>query len=205
MNRIRCIDRAEADQRLAKLGASLGAWNEISFGDSKTGDEPWVSFRAPKHANELLSFSLNVVAWLPRGDWKLFQIDNSSWLDFVDRSLIAGILGWSIARDICSSDKRTILFESSPVSNDRTEDFLIAQLIFTFLMREQHAYVVSAGGEDRQVLGIQDGFVYFYAATSKQIDNARALLKRFEEDDAKYPDWVIELIAIEQEDGRASG
>ena len=48
----------------------------------------YVKYQAPKGAQELYNFAQHVASWLPNGNWKVFQIDNSTSLRHEDEALL---------------------------------------------------------------------------------------------------------------------
>lgn len=81
---MRYLTMHEANVYLAQVGMEIGDWNQLTENaDIKDGESSWINYEAPKGALELLNFSQYVAGWLSNGDWKIFQVDNSSSLDAV--------------------------------------------------------------------------------------------------------------------------
>ncbi len=190
---------ADANSYLGKVGLKIGEWGKVlEVGDDGHGDLGWVNYQAPK--SNLLNFSQYVSSWLPKGKWKIFQIDDSTgWMDPVQVSLFAGLLyGADHVQKVDFNKQRTFLFEFGDDENaNKYTELLISNLIYLFFRFELHGYVVSSNGESGRYLGIQDGFAYFF---SKDIDNASALLEEFENNPGAPPEWVINIIADAQEE-----
>ena len=155
-------------------------------------------FRSPRDAYKLLDFSCCIAGWVPKGEWKIFQIDNSSsFLDPIRTSLIQSLLNFSPDNNIDFLKNRTFLFEfnGNEEANGNTE-LQIAFLIFAFLLFEEHGYVVSSGSSAGQVLILQDGFAYFQSQ-DKVVSGAKSVLNDFERH--VQPDWILKLIANSQD------
>jgi len=186
----------QANAYLRDIGMEVGTWNQIA--DRQANKPKWINYRAPRDA--LLNFSHHVAAWLPKGDWKIFQIDNSTgWMDPVQVSLFGGLLfGTEEVPDFI--EDRTFLFEfGKKKTGDENSELLISNLIFIFLLFESHGYVVSSNSNRGQLLGVQDGFIYFASRDEKDIDSAECLLRNFERDPLASPSWVSEIFVERQE------
>ena len=200
MPKMKCITVQQANAYLNHIDMEIGDWNQIADTTGFQQDKSfWINYRAPDNSHELLKFSQHVAGWLPIGDWKIFQIDNSSvWIDPVQTSLISGLL-FGMENVSWLAKNRTFLFEFGKDENtDSSTELLISNLIFTFLLFECHGYVVSSNSNVGQRLGIQDGFVYF-SSKEKNLSGAENLLKNFERHPLKAPQWVLDIIAKRQE------
>jgi hypothetical protein len=189
----------EANQYLGGIGMEIGDWNQITdIASRQLGKCHWKNYCAPK--DRLLNFSQHVAGWLPKGDWKIFQIDNSTgWMDPVQVSLFGGLLfGADNIPDLNQTDNRTFLFEFGKNGNvDKDTELLIANLIYVFLLFESHGYVVSSNSNLGQRLGIQDGVVCF-SLGNKNMPEVEALLDNFERNPLTLPQWVSEICAERQ-------
>lgn len=196
----------ETDALLCRIGMRIGDWNRIAdLNNAEKDKRARTSYRAPRGSNELHNFSLHVAGWLPKGDWKIFQIDNSTSLDPVQASLFGRLLfGSENVPDFNLVANRTFLFEfgTDESANENTE-LLISNLIHVFLLFECHGYVVSSGSRSGQLLGIQDGFAYFDSKDA-EISGAKSLLKGFERSPLIAPQWIMDIVSKWQERSIAS-
>lgn len=194
---MKCITTQEANVFLRNIGMEIGNWNQVTdIATHKHGKPNWINYRAPR--NELLNFSHHVAGWLPKGEWKIFQIDNATgWIDPVQWSLFGGLLfGAGDIPDV--AENRTFLFEfGKSKSADEKTELLISNLIYVFLLFESHGYVVSSGSSAGQLLGIQDGFVYL-SSREHDISGAESLLKNFESKPLESPRWITEILVESQ-------
>lgn len=89
----------------------------------------------------------------------------------------------------CLVNEGAVLVE---YGSDKTEnlrnDVAFAGVIHLLLLFEGHAYAVSSGSNEFQVLGVQDGFVYFYGAKSAQ-ESAEKMMRLFESNPLSSPAW----------------
>lgn len=186
----------EANQRLRQVAMEIGAWKQITdIPGRQLGKRDWKNYQAPKNA--LLNFSHHVFAWLPAGHWKIVQVDNSTgWIDPVQNSLLGGLLyGSDETPDLNRIGDRCFLFEFGGNKNaNENTDLLIANLIFLFLFFELHAYVVSSGSNAGELLGIQDGFVYF-SSREKSLSEADVLINNFAQNPTEAPQWIKRILA----------
>lgn len=175
----------------------VGNWNQLTDFANLQTQSASIKYQAPQKSIELFCFSRHVAGWLPRGDWKIFQIDNSTSLDLDQRSMFNRLLFGSGTPT--PSDPKTLLFRfASDRTTNRNTELLIANLVYLFLLFECHAYIVSSNSHAGQRLGIQDGFVYF-SARNEYLSGAKILLRIFERDPLMSPDWVREIIAEGQQ------
>jgi len=146
----------------------------------------------PRDAQELLNFATHIASWLPKGKWKLFQIDDSNCMDAMQVLWIQTLLFGIEKQD--QHLPRTILFEFSDDEklNERTE-LLIAHLTHLFLLFEGHAYILSEGGITGQCLALQDAYVYF-SSWDDNLNGAADILKNFEQNRLTSPVWISKLI-----------
>lgn len=189
----------EANKLLSSVGKKIGDWNRIEdIAVRLRNNGQWSNYQAPHGAKELFNFASHVAAWLPKGKWKILQIDNSNYFDATQNILLQRLLfGGDV--ELGPDLQRTFLFEFSgeKESDDKTE-LLISNLIHLFLLFEGHAYFVSEGGIDGQCLGVQDGFVYFSSWT-EGLSGAEMLLKNFERNPLAAPNWVTKIVIEAQE------
>lgn len=197
---MKCLTIQEANAYLNSIGMEIGNWNQITdIAGRQLSKSNWINYRAPKDG--LLNFSHHVAGWLPKGNWKIFQIDHSTgWMDPVQVSLFGGLLfGADNIPDLNQIENSTFLFEfGKNKTADENTELLISNLIFVFLLFESHGYVVSSNSSAGQLLGLQDGFVYF-SSREKNISRAEVLLKNFKRNPSALPQWGMEIFAERQE------
>lgn len=183
----------EANQRLSPLGLTIGGWNEVK---SVSGKLRSTSYH-PSREN-LLNFAHVIAGWLPKGDWKMLQIDNSTgWVNPVEQSLVGTLLfGLHGLSDLNSIENRAFLFEfgGGEFADDNIE-LQISHLMFVFLLLEMHGYWVSSSS--KRVLGLQDGFAYFFDIED-DISKAKAFLDDFKNDPALAPSWLTRIFERRQ-------
>jgi hypothetical protein len=196
---MKSLSTQEANGYLSRIGMRIGAWNEIADIDSSQSSESgWINFAAPEKSRELVVFAQHAAGWLPKGEWKILQIDNSTALDAVESALVTRLIFGS--DDVQSlDDNRTFLFEFGKSQDDDNKlELLIAHLVFTFLLFNCHVHFVSSGSDSGERLAIQDGYAYF-VSRDKDIRGAKALLENFEKQPSHFPQWSVEIIAADQE------
>lgn len=200
---MRCLTAAEANAYLGAVGMQIGDWSEIADTTVQREKIRWTTYQAPTKACELLCFARHIAGWLPAGQWKLFQIDNSTFFDVGESSFVEQLLfGTSSGSDVLRC--RTFLFEfNKSDTENRIIDLQIANLIFAFLMFEAHAYITSSGSALGQLLAIQDRAVHF-GSRDDSGSGAEILLRRFERDPLAAPTWVMDLV-VETQKGKAKG
>ena len=175
---MRVLDADEANKYLSTVGMKVGSWNDLCDASGREYDrEHQVKYQAPKGGWELHRFVHHVASWLANGEWKIFQIDYSTALAYETYAfLIRRLL-------FCSNDEVpihcTLLFEIK--SGGPSEELVFFNLIFLFLLFQEHGAAVSSNSRSGKYLWIEDGFVYFMSRDDRDLAEASALLKRFEE------------------------
>lgn len=192
---MKCLTVQQANAYLGCVGMQVDNWNRITDTSSDEWNKrKWTNYQAPKGALELYNFSQYIAGWLPRGDWKIFQIDNSNSLNEAESALFGRLLfGSENILDINRPEYSTFLFNfgNDERVNQNTE-LLIANLIYVFLLFDCHGFVVSSGSHPSgQLLGVQDGFAYFYSK-EVEISGAKSLLKNFESNPLMSPQWILD-------------
>ncbi len=176
---MRVLEANEANKYLNTVGMKIGGWNGLCDASGREYDRShYVKYQAPKGAQELYNFAQHVASWLPNGNWKVFQIDNSTSLRHEDEALL-------IRRFLfCSNEEvpihGTLLFEIE--SGGQSEQLLFSNLIYLFLLFEEYGDAVSSSSRSGQYLSLHDGFVYFKSQDDRDLAEASALLQRFEKD-----------------------
>ncbi|MCL2872118.1 MAG: hypothetical protein FWF41_03905 [Betaproteobacteria bacterium] len=75
---MKCLTKEEANIYLGKIGMEIGEWNNIQKKTSVSSEKfHWVNHQTPKGARDLYKYAQAVADWLPRGNWKILQIDDS--------------------------------------------------------------------------------------------------------------------------------
>jgi hypothetical protein len=198
---MKVITVQEAETYLSAVGMRVDNWNRIIDATNAESEKCfWINCCAPRDSLRLHTFSQHVAGWLPKGDWKILQIDNSTSFDPVQASMVGSLLfGKQEIGDLNLAENRSFLFKfcEDESANESTE-LLIANLIYVLLLFEGHGYVVSSGTDSGQLVGIQDGFVYFYSKRP-DISGAKSLLKNFEENPLRSPQWINTIVGKWQE------
>ncbi len=196
---MKCLTTQDANEYLARIGMRIGNWNQITDADSaQKSESSWVNYASPRDSHGLFNFAQHVAGWLPKGEWKIFQIDNSTYLDDVQTNFVEHFLSRS-ERTVNLNADRTFLFEfGKSQSDDKNTEILISNLIYAFLLFECHAYFVSSNSCVGECLAIQDGYAYF-SARDKDVCGAESLLRNFEQQPLASPQWIVEIISEGQE------
>jgi hypothetical protein len=201
---MRSLSTDEADIYLRGVGMKVGDWSQATDIDSaRSQRRKWVHQRGPEDARRLYTFAQHVAGWIPRGEWKLLQIDNSTSLDPVQIALVAGLLfGPGSRADLLS--KRSFLFEfSGEAESDSDVELTIGNLVFAFLLFEGHVQIISSSGGGERYISLQDGYAYLMSLDEESA--ARSLFGGFERGPGGYPEWVGDIIAHRQEQLLGSG
>jgi len=184
---MKVLDAKAASAYLDAQGLNVGSWNQI---EPRTAPEnrSFVSCQAPSDASELLVFSAHLASWVPRGEWKLFQIDNSTAMDEHSEELFLQLLRGShpLAADVRVTGPASLLFEFGSTVNAAETERLISNLVFAFLLLECHCQLVSSRSGRGEYLSIQDGFAYFVCDPSS-VSEVENLLSVFEANPRRYP------------------
>lgn len=191
---MKSLSPEQAAQYLADVGMEIGEWNRVAIAPRKNAKSKpnWMNFAAPGEASELLCFSYWVASWLPKGKWKLFQIDDSTSLSPAEASICNRIAALHPdAPSLANGSSYIFEFGADEQANFQQE-LVIANLIFAFLLFEAHAYLVSSESDQGQCLGMQDGFVYF-SAYGEKVSGASQVLESFKLNPLTYPDWVSQF------------
>lgn len=200
---MRWLDIEGAASYLDVIGMRVDSWNRLAYvGASPGGGARWRNYQAPKDAQRLFAFALHVAGWLPRGAWKVLQIDNSSSFGVVQALAISRLLPGLVKPLGTTIQNNTCLFEfrGEELADGDTE-LLIANVIYLLLLFEGHGYLVSANSKSRECLSIQDGFIYF-SSDEEGIAGAEALIQNFEAGPLIWPKWVaaMEIAAQDREE-----
>ena len=182
-----------ANSHLQHRGVKLGVWNDL---EAISPESNYIQsfFCTGKSVYELVNFSQHVAGWLARGRWKILQIDNSSHV-FEDQSLLLSLLLLGPSQHESFTQNRTFLFEFGENKQENLQtEILLAHLINLMLIYESHCYLISSEGSLGEMLGIQDGFIYFYG-NSERLAEAKKLLNDFEASPSKAAQWINSLSA----------
>lgn len=187
---MRVVDANEARTHLHEVGMAVGEWSQLCDGSGRQyGKSNWIRYQAPRDSRELHNFAQHVAGWLPKGGWKLFQIDNSTSPSEDEAFLIQRLL-FGPGNAYTIAENRSLVFEFAGDSKaDLKEDLLLSNLVFLFLLFECHGQVVSSGCREGKHLSIQDGFVYFMSFDGNDIGIAQDLLNGFEEQPLRAPQY----------------
>ncbi|WP_175823504.1 hypothetical protein [Burkholderia sp. BCC0419] len=194
---MRLLTTAEADEYLQTIGMHIGSWNQIADLPSESTVRTYLPYSAPTRSKELYVFAHHAAGWLPAGNWKIFQIDNSSAFRTDELWFIDTLLGPDKGlRCENNAGYRSLLFDGSANANlDVSTELTIARLIYLFLLFEQHAYVVSSASLNRQRLGVQDGVVYFESDVFYR-PIADKLMRVFESNPLRLPSWMDGILDV---------
>lgn len=185
---MRFLTSEEADRYLNTVGMKVGEWHRIEPIDARAkSKQGWFNYRAPRDALALYAFSALMIDWFSRGDWKILQLDNSNHFPRVAELLLSRTLG--MKRPIDFAEVRTFIFEDTNDDERIQNQVVIAGVIYSLLMFEGHAYIVSSADGGYR-LGVQDGFIYFQG-TEEAIARGRTVVKRFE--DGGMANWQSEV------------
>lgn len=158
---MRALTRLDADNILAPLGIKIGEWNEL-LEITSASEISMRALKPPTAAINLYVVSLWLTDWLPIGNWKLLQIDNSTSLSN-DESLLFQQLLDSLKQGGDVTSERTFQFVVGEKGATRQRiDVLISSIIFFALMFEWHIHIVADGGAQGQRLALLDGIIYFF-------------------------------------------
>lgn len=199
---VKSLSIIDANVYLNGLGMVIGDWGQIKT-LIENNEIKKINFPAPENALELFNFASHISAWLPKGDWKLFQMDNSSHMNAYEAYLFSKLL---FGRDevINFGEMGPILFEFGISKElDECTEMLISNLICLFLLFKSHGQMVSSSC-NRKILSIQDGFIYFIS-DDRGLLEANAILEKYESNPLLSPDWVDEIISEYQEQGFSLG
>lgn len=190
---MKCLSKDEANLLLDSNGMVLGDWNRIvDLNRQNKKNDFFINYQAPRDALHLYCFSQHVAGWLPSGNWKIFQIDDSTSLAPDEAFLLARLLyGTADAPNFLRD--RTFVFEFGDDEDANVKvEMVIANLIYVFLLFECHGYVVSSASQSGEILGVQDGFIYFISR-DRHISGAQELISEFEKNPVKTPKWICDL------------
>lgn len=187
------LNKDDANVWLGGIGMELSDWNGIAVQNGyRDRGSDFIRYRAPRDAASLYCFSQHAAGWLPIGKWKIFQIDNSTSLARDEAFLLARLL-CGIAESPDFSKDRTFMFNfGSDGDSDLKSELAVANLVYLFLLFECHGYVVSSASANGEILGIQDGYVYFISNDVKN-SGARELIDGFEKNPTRSPKWIRQL------------
>lgn len=187
---MKILSRPEADTLLAPLGLKIGEWNELSAIASDSQPRT-LTLAAPKVARDLYVASLWLTDWLPKGKWRLIQVDNSTSPSRDESLLFEQLINIPTRRwDVAS--QKTFKFElDENVEVGQRVDVVISSVIFFALMFEWHIHIASDGCLDGQRLALQDGDIYCFG-NEESILAAKTIGERLRSHPSSTPKWIEE-------------
>jgi hypothetical protein len=201
-NHIRWLELHEASSRLAGINMGIDSWNRLTYIEPIDEVKPfWVNYLAPRDARQLINFAYHVAGWLPKGKWKLFQVDNSTAFGVAESALLSYLLPNLVSTSSSEIQHNTYLVEfGASRLQDNHSELVLANVIYLFLLFEGHGFLVSASSNNQECLSIQDGVVYF-SYTDKKISRANELIRDFEHAPLKLPRWLTEIEISNEDQG----
>ena len=169
---MRILDADEANKYLSAVGMKIGGWNEIIDASGREYDRSnHVKYQAPKGSRELHNFAQHVASWLPDGKWKIFQIDNSTFLPHEDEAFL--IRRFLFCANETISLHGTFLFDIE--NSGPSEKLLFSNLIYLFLLFEELGEAVSSDCRNGKYLSDSRWLCVFYVTSMTAILRRRAL------------------------------
>lgn len=191
---MRAITVQNAGKFLDVVGLRIGSWCQVEAAVKSKDSSPscWEKYRAPENAQELYSFAQHIAGWLPKGQWKMLQIDNSNAMDFAQTEFLRRSQADS-QRAVNPQTDKTFLFEfDGSEKANQSQELLISDLIFMFLLWEGHGQFVSSTNLAAEYLSIQDGFVYFCSNERIRVNQNPVAI--FEKNRRGAPSWVLQIL-----------
>jgi hypothetical protein len=155
--RIRPLQPAAANERLAQIGLTIGEWNELA--DRVTGASVHFSFAPSRDVSHVYALAHRLAASFSESAWALVQFDHSTAPSPDEvRTFEALVFEPNSSWDL--DTQRAFLFERS---SQRPADDLtsLTMTIFFAITFYWHVYIAFDGAEDGRRVGLQDGIVYF--------------------------------------------
>jgi hypothetical protein len=151
------LQPAEANERLAQIGLTIGEWNEIA--DHVTGASVHFSFAPSRDVSHVYALAHRLAASFSESAWALVQFDHST-APSPDEIRIFEALAFEPGTSWDLGAQRTFLFERS---SQRPADDLtsLTMTIFFAITFYRHVYIAFDGTENGRRIGLQDGIVYF--------------------------------------------
>jgi hypothetical protein len=143
---------------------------------------------------KLYIFAQHVAGWIPSGDWKIVQVDDSTSLSFDETLSITTVLGENYVSPKLTSIRRTTFLAKFDLGVEKklVTELRLFNLIHLLLLFKCHAEFVSSGCNAGQFLSIQDGFVYFMGGEEKSMVND-CDINEFENEPTRSPKWIRDL------------
>ncbi len=181
---IKKITQNKAEVFLKKLDMQIGKWKEIK---NNSKDE-YIHYHVPRDADKMYTFATYAASYLPNGKWKLFQMDYSSSLSKDEAVFLSTLVNGKPGDVIDFNEQRSFLieFNNNSDENNILKEILISQIIYLCLLFECHSYIVSEGSRDGEIVGVQDGFVYFIFKNKKVKKSIKDMLAQFERTPNQY-------------------
>ena len=180
---IKKITQKEAENFLKQLDMQIGKWKEIK---NNYKDE-YIHYHVPRDADKMYTFATYVASYLPSGKWKLFQMDCSSSLSKDEAIFLSMLINGKPGDIIDFNEQRSFLFKFNDNRKENIlKEIIISQIIYLCLLFECHSYIVSEGSRDGEIVGVQDGFVYFIFKNKKVKKSIKDMLAQFERTPNQY-------------------
>jgi hypothetical protein len=192
---VRRVAKDETNKHLAAVDMTLNSWNRVTDISPSPNERFVLKKYMPPKAIELFTFSQHILGWVPKGQWKLLQLDDSSYFNPAQRYLFQRML--SDQQENPRGKSFLFEYDTNAVDNDNA-DLLLSYLVNFVLLFEGHGYLVSSNSRDGERLALQDGFVYFEARKEDAIDRARDILKVYESNPSLSPQWIVDITALRQ-------
>lgn len=176
------ITNLEVNKLLKPLDMHIGAWCEIK--DTHNGKN--VIYHVPRDADKMYIFAQHAANWIPKGKWKIFQIDNSTSLSKDAEIFLSAFLG-KLDSNIDFSKEKSFLLKFDNDLSDPKKQFILGDIIFTCLLFECHAYIVSEGSRNGEIISIQDGAIFFLFRDYDTYFSTKKLISEYEKNPYSYP------------------
>lgn len=179
---MRHVNRDELEQALHAVGMQMGEWNRVVDPERQQGKNDYAasfySVEMTTLAQDMHQLAAYVAAWLPAGRWKLLHLIYGCASEY-ERFLLGRMLGISCLE---LNIPESFIFEYGISPDiDHENDLVIINIIFFLMLFENHAFFVSSGSGDGEILSIEDGVVAF-KSRKPDISGAQKLLDKYHEE-----------------------
>ena len=170
------------EQALHAVGMQMGAWNRVVDPERQQGKNDniasFYSVEMTTLAQDMHQLAAYAAAWLPAGRWKLLHLIHGCASEN-ERFLLGRMLGISF---LDLNIPESFIFDYGHSTDiDHENDLGIINIIFFLMLFENHAFLVSSGSEDGEIISIEDGVVAFKSRKS-DISGAKKLLDKYHEE-----------------------